>query len=538
MFFPFDQIKIRKIIIILALCLAGIGILFRFYNITQNDFVFYDEGYYLNYNRLIGEIINRGYVRNFGEFLKAAGTYIRSSLGTGKALWFLIVDARIFIGAMESWFFPRLVAAIAGSLTLLLVYRFASRFYNSSLTGWIAVALLSILPSHVFYSRIGLQETLSTLLLLAGFYFYVFPRRFSPRTFISGLFFTAAFFANYRLIILPGLVAFCEVWGSLASGEKPNLRKYLWFVLTFFFFVVMIGNIDQGRNTVVTFSWMFHQANLAEQHFDPINLFSYPYYLFRLENGIFGVFFFGNIYLIFKRQRRYLFPFFLVCLHMLVFSFASEKGARYLCVMTPFIVMSAAFLMESLFRETRGTVFRGFLMICVIVMSTLMVNKAFAVSRIKSDYRTSVESMMTKSRNIKFLSTQNYIQNLYVPDRQNVSAPPRGFSSLVKLHDAGFRYLVVGPQAYISWTKDKERFRPQLDGYMGFVERHMKPATTYPHFNDVMLERFVFEHNENLRRSIDFLRVSQEKGFGRLRVYDLAQTIPVILKAIVTTQQR
>ncbi len=532
MTFSVDQAKIRKIVVILAVWVIGIGVLFRFANITQSDFVFYDEGYYLNFNRMIGEIVDSGALTDFGQRMKAFGAYIRSSLGTGKALWFLIADSRFFFGATQSWFFPRLIAAIAGTLTLFLVYRVASRFYNSPWTGWLSVALLAVLPSHVFYSRIGLQETLSTFLLLAGFYFYLFPRRFGPKTFIAGTFFAAAFFANYRLIILPVLVAFCELWVSFSSGNKPNLRKYVWFALTFFFFVVMVGNIDQGRNTTVTFAWIFRQAHLAEMHFDPINLFSYPYYIFRLENGVFALFFFGNIYLLFKRRWLFAFPFLLVCLHMFIFSFAAEKGARYLCVVMPFMVMSVAYLSEFLFREKRNIAFRAGLIICVVGMTGFMGKKALAISRINSDYRTAVEFLMAQNRDVKFMSTQNYVQNLYTADKQNVAACPHGFSSLVTLHNDGFQYLVVGPQAYISWTNKKERFHPELRGYLGFIVKNLKPVKTFPHFSDVMLERFVFEHNENLRRSVRFLQLSKQRGFGRLRIYDPSPMIPVVLKVL------
>lgn len=532
MSFSIDQPNIRKIVIGVSLLLVVTGVLLRFNNITKNDFVLYDEGYYLNFNRTIGEIVNSGYVRNPADFFKAFGAYIRSSLGTGKALWFLIVDSRIFFGALESWFFPRLVAAISGSLTLLLVYRFARRFYDSPWTGWLSVALLAILPSHVFYSRIGLQETFSTLLLLAGFYFYLFPRRFGPKTFIAGTFFAAAFFANYRLLILPVLVAFCELWVSFSFKSKPDFRKYVWFVLTFFFFVVMVGSIDQGRNTIVTFAWIFRQAHLAGMHFDPINLFSYPYYIFRLDNGIFALFFFGNIYLLFKRRWLFAFPFLLVCLHMFIFSFAGEKGARYLCVVMPFMVMSVAYLAEFLFREKRNIVFRAGLIICIVGMTGFMGKKALAISRISSDYRTSAEFLAAQNPDIKFMSTQNYVQNLYTADKQNVAACPHGFSSLVMLHNDGFQYLAVGPQAYISWTDKKEKFNPELHGYLEFIVRNLKPVKTFPHFSDVMLERFVFEHNENLLRSIRFLRLSRRRGFGRLRIYDPSPMIPVVLKIL------
>ena len=548
--------KYYMVLLCLTCLLVIVGVGLRFYNINKNDFVFYDEGYYLNYNRPLGELLMRYYPDHFQDFKKAVNTYVLISLSTGKALWFLIADARYFVKKLTAWYYPKIISAIMGVLTFFMLFKFAKRFYSSQLIAWIAVALLAILPSHVFYSRIGLQEALSTLLFLMGFYFYIFPRKFGWRTFLAGFMLAGAFFSNYRLIILPVLVGFCEFYFAIHTvyqnkdqksksscqryimdlWQRINIRKYVWWLITFSFFIVVIGNIDNGRNTVVTFSWMFHQAHLAEEHFDPINLLSYPYYIFRLENVFFGFYFFSNIYFWFIKKKRIFFPFCFVLLQMFIFSFTSSKGARYLCVMTPFMVMSVAYVMYMLFQNKRARIVQYFFIFTIFIMIGGMLNKSMAIASITSDYQKATNYLLSKDKDVQFVSTQSYIQNLFVRNRDQVKECPQHFFPLVRLYSEGYRYLVLGPQSYISWTAESEKFFPHLKGHLEYIIKNFKPIQTFFHFNDVMLERFVFEHSSNLKQSIRFLRLSKKEHYGKLSIYDLSQAIPVMLTVLTKEQ--
>jgi len=518
----------EKILLSLAGVFALVGIALRLFRITKNDFIFYDEGYYLNYNREVMQFISQYKARGFGDMFMPFLTYLRFSLAGAKALWFLVVNARIYFVGPEGWFFPRVVSSLAGIVTLGLTYRFAARYFKSSLVGWLSLIMLAILPSHVFYSRLGLQEGLSTLLVLAGFYFYIFPSRFGWRTFLSGVLLAAAFFSNYRLIILPLWIVLTEGWQAFAQKEKYQLRKVVWNVLTFFSCVFLIGALDGGKNTVITFGWMFHQANLAQKQFDLINLFSFPYYIFRLENWLFGLLFFGNLYFIVRKQWARLFPFLLVCLQMLIFSFASEKGARYMCVMTTFMVMAVASLLVSLYagssREIKIAIFAGWL-----IMVSFLTFKSVQLALFRSDYFASAQYVLQQAPGMKFVTTQNYVQNLFVHDPNRVLPCPTRIEKLIQLYRQGYRYLILDPQSYISWTENEERFNPRLAGYLGFLRATIKPTKVFPHFNDLILERFVFDHNENLTRSIRFLNQSHRLGLGQIRVYDLGPTINQVL---------
>ena len=430
------------------------------------------------------------------------------------------MDSRVFWGLWEGWSVPRVIAAVSGTLTLGLEFIFVQRFFQNRLIAFLSVVLLSILPSHVFYSRLALQETLSTLFFLAGFYFYLFPAKLNSRTFLSAVFFIGAYFTNYRLIIIPLLVLWAEIWMSLSLGQRPNVRKYIWHVLTFLSLMFSIGAIDEGQNTVVTFSWMFHQAQLGQHQFDWLNFFSFPYYLFRLEHPFFGLLFFSGAYLLSRRSFYDLLPLGLVLLQMAIFSFAADKAARYVCVVTPFLAASVAVTIARLWDDIKNPRRQVVLGILVFFLVAGMTLKSVRLATAVSDYRPSMQYLVGLDPAVKVISTQPFVQNLYVEPRERVQECPLEFIGLVALYMQGYRYLVLDPQAYITYTADRNKFTPVLKDYLGFILTNAKPVKEFPHFNQDLLERFVFEHNENLQRSLAFLRMN-DAGMGRLRIYDI-----------------
>lgn len=533
----FESLKIQKYLPLAAVLLIFLGILFRFHHITANDFVFYDEGYYLNWNRPLGEALSHHRFTGFDEFVKAVDAYSRRSLASGKALWFMLVDARFFFADVSEWFIARLWAAFLGVVTLGLTFLFARKFFNNDRIAWFAAALLAVLPSHVFYSRIGMQESLSTVLVLAGFYFYLFPATFKFwRIILAGVFWGLAYFSNYRLIMLPVLITFCELYLAFSLQRWPDFRRWLWAIVAFLACLIIGGNLNNGQNSVVIFSWVFHQASMASEQRDWLNIFSYPYYLFRLETFLFATFFFTNFYLFFKRDRRLLLPFALVLLQMAVFTCASEKGARYVGVVLPFMAMAVAYVIYELFIRSKDKVFRLTIFVLSIAMVVMMVHKSLLIVRSQSAYRSSASYIYALDSKAKFMSSQNYIQSLYAARGTNVHAVPSSFEVLINEYKDGYRYLVLCPQAYISLTENKQRFTPQLRGYLGFLVARFQPKKVYENFSPELLERFVLEHNENLPRSIRFLNSAKRQHFGVLRVYELDKIIPPMLAAIAKAE--
>ncbi len=518
-----NKIKFLPLGYVLIGLLIAVGILFRFYRITDNQFIFYDEGYYLNYNYQYLKIIAQNSATNLPDIFKELSLFLRLSLRTGKALFFFLSDSRVFWGGLDWWFFPKVVAAVCGVLTFWITYIFAKRYFQSSWVGWGSVALLTILPGHVFYSRIGLQETLACLLFLTGLYLYLFPKEFGLRTFLSAIVLTAAYFSNYRLIVLPAIVFFCEGYFSLSEQRPFGFRKYLWHLLTFLLLIFSIGGLYNAENTMITFSWMFHQQDLAQQQgFQWFNLLSYPYYLVRLENILLGMLFFANGYYLIRRRFQEGFLFSLVVFIMLLFSFSSERGARYLCVAMPLISMSViAFLFHLL--KTKNLYLRIGLIGVVFLMGSGMLVKSWATVQVRTDYQKSTQDLLALSSEIKAQSTQPWVMNLYTPNRKDIVSCPQNYRYFLMLYAQGYRYLIIEPQVYVSWTKTGAHFDLPLEDFLEFFLRQIKPWKTYPHFNSLVMERFVFDHNQDLRRSIEFLNLNKDHSFGELRVYNIRE---------------
>jgi len=513
------------------------GIFFRFYHITQNQFVYYDEGMWLNQNRSFVTLVDHNPPKSFSELLKILNIMTHLSLATAKSLWAFLSMLRGLIVGAWGWYFTRVISAVFGSLTLGITYVFARRYYDSRWTGLLSAALLAIFPSHIYYSRLALQESLTTFFFLLGLYYFLYPRKLHWKTFLSAGFLSLVFFANYRMIITPVLIGFCALWECFSRKEKFNIQKYIWHTVTFVAIIFLVGNIDKGANTNITFAWMFHQANLAQGHFDWINFFSYPYYLFRLESVFFGVFFFGNIYFIVRRQWAKLFPFAIVCLMMGLFSLSQEKGVRYLCAVMPFMVMAAAGLIVALMEDKkspsvpffqRGKIFQRSLIVAVALMMGAHLVKGNAIAHFLTDYESSMQALVESNPRVKVLSTQHMVQKLYVDNEKDVAAAPRKLNHLAMYYMQGYRYLMMDPQVYVSYTADNNRFTPELKGYLEFVSQNVVPVKTYSHFSPALLERFVLEHNENLPQSLAFLHANKDGDLGQLKVYDIKECLAAI----------
>lgn len=524
----------KKYFLLILLIAGGVlGVFFRFYHLRQSGFVFYDEGYYLHYNLPILEFIAEQNLVTWSDKFKALNAYLQRAFFSGKSLWFVLMDMRYLWGGLYDWAWPKVLAAFLGTATLAATYGFARRFYNDHAVAVLSVVLLAVLPGHVFYSRTGLQEALSTLLVLGGLFYYLFPHRFGWRSLASGLLLSAAYFSNYRLIMLPALLVAVEIWLGVSARRDADVRHCVWTCVTFFVSVVVIGALYDGGNLRWVFSWIFIQGQAASEHFNWLNLLSHPFYIFRLENGIFGLLLFSALGWMWRGDRSRWIPAVLVLTQMAVFSLTHEKAPRYVCVIFPFMGMTVAYVIMRVYRAASEMWMRSLWMAIVAVMVLMMSVKAWSVARIETDYKPAVEFMVEQDPSSRFLSTQEYVLKLYALHPDAVMPVPHTFEALVQKAGEGYRFLVLDPQAYIGWSADEKRFQQSLDGYLQFIlDRNLPVERVYPHMSQTALERFVFEHSENLARSQAFLAQASKKGYGQLRVYDVRVVVGIMLRVM------
>lgn len=521
-----------------TVCLIVIlfGCLLRFFEITQNSFIFYDEGMYLNHNRELLWKIEQFPAKDGAEFFAIFKVLFLTALATAKWLWFFISNLRVFVDGPEMFYFNRVVSALFGVLTVGLTYVFARRSLRSKEIALLSAAILAVLPSHVFYSRLAMQESFSAFFMLLGMFLYSSRRNMSVFVLGAAMAFSAVYFTNYRMIILPVLLAGFELVGSLCEKRPFGWKKFGLTVVLFFGIIIGIGLINNASNLSITTAWMGHQAGMASIGFHPLDLLSYPYTIFRLEGLLFGSLLTVSLYWLMIRDWSKFLPAVLVLLQMLIFTFASEKGARYLCVVLPFAAIAAALNVHALILNNNRLRSWAPLVLCSLLLFSLVV-KSVSLVGTPQGYAKAVRLIKDIDPQAKILSTQPLVMNLWVDQPEDILPVAKNIPELIMQYRQGFRYLVLDPQAYISWTSSGQRFTAPLVDYLGFIRGQMPPLAKVPHLNQALLERFVFDHNEHLDNSIRFLE-QKDGDSGAVYLYDLTQSLAVMQKVIELTSAK
>lgn len=519
-----------KIICLLAIVL---GCLLRFFEIAQNSFIFYDEGMYLSHNRELLLKIDQFPAKDTNEFIAILRILFLTALATAKWLWFFVSNLRVFVDGPDMYFFNRIISAVCGVLTVWLTYLFTRRLYRESQLAILSAALLAVLPSHVFYSRLAMQESFSAMFLLFGMFLYSLRREVSVLLIVCALAFSAVYFTNYRMIILPVLLGVVELFQSLAEKRLFAWKKYGLTVTVFLAVIIGVGLINNASNLSITTAWMGRQAELASGGFQLIDILSYPYSIFRLDGVLFGSFLTLSIFWLVVRDWQKFFPAALVLTQMLIFTFASEKGARYLCVVLPFAAIAVALGLQHFLIDNFRFKKWAPVLLCALVFFSLAFKSVSLVSTPRG-YERAVRSIRENDPQAKILSTQPLVMNLWTSASNDVLPAPKNVHELFSLYAQGYKYLVLDPQAYVSWTNSGQRFTEPLADYLGFISAQMPVAAKFSHLNPALMERFVFDHNESLVNSIRFLNRKYEDS-GAVYVYDLSKVLPVMQKIIEST---
>jgi len=497
------------------------GICLRLYHISANQFLFYDEGMYLGYNRAFLDLVEHNPAHSIGELSIIISVMFKTALTTAKALWFFILNLRVFILGAHAWFFARWVSAFSGLATVVLLYFWAKRQYLSGRVALLSGLILLLLPSHVFYSRLGMQEALSTFLFLCAIYLYMSKASIRWQFFLSAFLLSCVYMTNYRMIVAPVFIAFIEAFNAVTSAKKLNWQKILIYTVVFYGIVLFVGCLYGGANLHITSAWMFHQAQDAGGKFNLFNFLSYPYYVFALEGFFFACFFWANIYLIIYKEYAKLLPFGIVAFQMLIFSFAAEKGARYLCVVLPFMAAAVAVVIDDAWqRWSHPRVRFGIMLGCALALCG-MIYLSVLLARAGTDYEKAVRFVTDRDPDAVIVSTQPLVEGLFLNDDKKIIPCPTDPLSLFRLYKQGAKYLILDPQAYISWTADGRRFSPPLTDYLEFVRSKVRPLQSFPHLDKILLQRFVLDHNEQLMDSVSFLSHAETRQDDQIRVYDL-----------------
>ena len=143
----------------------------------------------------------------------------------------------------------------------------------------------------------------------------------------------------------------------------------------------------------------------------------------------------------------------------------------------------------------------------------------------RTDYENAVRFITDQDPQAVIVSTQPLVEGLFLADDKQVIPCPKDLNSLMELYKEGAKYLILDPQAYISWTTDGRRFSPPLYDFLETIIKGVQPLQTFPHLNNILLKRFVLDHNEQIIDSLKFLSISNSRGYGKIRVYELGAVL-------------
>ena len=162
--------------------------------------------------------------------------------------------------------------------------------------------------------------------------------------------------------------------------------------------------------------------------------------------------------------------------------------------------------------------------------------KSFQIMTATTDYAPAIQLVLSHDSKAKILSTQSLVEQLYVRNEEDVKECPKNLSDFLSFYQQGYRYLILDPQAYISWTKDTHRFSPPLIDFLEFINEKVPPKAVFPHLNKILLERFVLDHNQNLALTINFLSEASKNDYGQIKIYDIQQCL-ILLKQQASLQK-
>ena len=183
------------------------------------------------------------YLRGFGDYRPSLYTYA------------LIPSVEIFdLNA----FSVRLPAAIAGSLTIILVFTLSLLLWDSIPVAIIAMSLLAFNPWHIAMSRVGIESTFAVFLMVFALNLFLIGIRKRIWFYASALFFALTIYTYTAYIIFIPL--FLGV--LLFINRKKFLNKKALLIFLFIFFILLFPLIVRGL--FKTASARSHQVNLTQ----------------------------------------------------------------------------------------------------------------------------------------------------------------------------------------------------------------------------------------------------------------------------------
>ncbi|MBU1862820.1 MAG: glycosyltransferase family 39 protein [Candidatus Omnitrophica bacterium] len=378
-------------------------------------------------------------------------------------------------------FSSKCVAATFGIFSVIMLFMLMRLWYGTTIA-IVAALFLACSGYHIYVSRIGGPETISTFFILCAWYWYgkscVDKNSFGKNNYfilLCGIALGLCFTTCYRWIIVIPIIWIYESVRFVkvaATERKVIIKRILLLTISFLFLPILCEMVY----------WPLHYMPHFEVSFRhmPKNIFGYfnqlIYYLvFQSKAGTFLIhdlyidFFLklngvaltslsliGLIMLIKRHSPKDL----LVALPgLIVFTVLSIKtrgnSLRYISLALPFIAALAAVALVQLFlyiplhKKTRTTL----IAITALIVSYTSIYNIIELTTIRAGYQSAME-YLRQNHGERHLSTSNAYSEFYFGRNVAEQTPARREDLKTLLQEGAYRYVVLDFMSHRVLKKD------------------------------------------------------------------------------------
>lgn len=564
------QVLLRNAITtLLLLAILGCGSALRLYKISDIGPFIADEADY-NLEAKYIYSLTRGIYRSLKLKVSEARTSEdlwrleeqRAAVNSqmmGRSPWYarpgqiVIMAATMAVLGPEPYTGP-LVSAVAGILTLLLVFFFARSAYGT-VAGLLAAAILAFSGIHVTYCRTGLTESLNTLIVITALFLYTMSRahhstRAKALLSVTGLLLGAGFIVHYRTALIIALIVILEIFrsrGERNEGRTDKIKRLmaltgfaaipvLLWELPYYLAVLALHRLEiippfltYFEQLLVHIFFVAH-TNLAStaKVFDFSNFLTYPYLFWKLEGAAMTAIIPAALTLALRERKPADGPVTVLLVLPLLFYSLAQPNARYAVLAAPFAAILAGRLVSRI-GESRPAA--AAILAAALIVSGLYAS--FVACGLRSDGYASAEALLHDRGGVKRIATYKTVAQVYGGVRNVAPNWPASSTELEELYNKGYRYFVVDfvkdgakkliERYGISDPEILEKVERQI-ALIDLMEENTKPVFILDNPPVTALHN-IFEVNHSFRKSLEYLELveSEETLLNQIRIYDISE---------------
>ena len=477
----------------------------------------------------------------------------------GRSPWYarpgqiFIMAAGMTVLGPEPYIGP-LISAIAGILTLLIVFFFA-RSTCGTTAGLLAAAILAFSGIHVTYCRTGLTESLNTLIVIAALWLYTISRghhgtRARALISITGLLLGAGFIVHYRTALIIALFVLLEILRSRREQNESRADKIkrlialtgwatipvLLWELPYYLAVLALHRLEiippfltYFEQLLVHIFFVAH-TNLAStaKVFDITNFLTYPYLFWKLEGAAMTALLPAALTLALRERKPTDGPTMALLVLPLLFYSLAQPNARYAVLAAPLAALLAGRLLGRIWESRPAA---AAILAAALIFSGL--HASSVACGLRSDGYASAEALLRDRGGVKRIATYKTVAQVYGGVRNVAPSWPASSEEIEELYNKGYRYFVVdfvkdGAKKLIeryglSDPEILEKVERQI-ALIDLMEENTKPVFILDNPPVTALHN-IFEVNHSFRKSLEYLELAQddETLLNHIRVYDIGE---------------